>query len=254
MENNIHILLVEDDPDTLLRMEALIFSLGYKSLTAVDNSNDALLHIQKNKPDLLVMDIDINGDLNGIEVVNKIKNLQIPVIFVTGHDDDAFYKKAQETQPIAYLIKPFNKFTFQSALENAILSLSKKSNQSSLADGSIEREANEWSEQVWLKDSFFIKRNNLIFKVKIDDIRHIQSEGNYCEIISNKKHVVKISLSQLLKKLPANRFIRIHQRYVVQAELIDNIDISNNLIYVDGNGLPLGPKYKEDILKIANRL
>ena len=253
MPDKIKILLVEDDPDITLRMEALIFSLGYDLLSPVDNSEDALLSIRKNQPDVLVMDIDIGGQLNGIEVVEKVKDQQIPVIFVTGHDEGEYYEKARQTQPLAYLVKPFNKFTFQTALENAIVRLSMQAEQST-PNTKDDEQADQWSEEVWLKNSFFIKRNNLIYKVKIQDIRYIQSEGNYCEIISTKKHAVKISLTQLLKKLPSTQFIRIHQRYAVQAELIENINLSDNLIYLGNTNLPIGPKYKVHILRIADRL
>ena len=253
-ENKIQILVVEDDSGTALRTESLIYALGYKLLKTVDNSEEALEVIKEQKPDILVMDIDIKGALNGIEVVAKVKDLQIPVIFVTGFDQEKYYEKARKTQPAAYLVKPFSKFTFQTALENAILGLSKKSIGNPGIKQSTEDNDEEWADEVWLKDSFFIKRNNLLYKVKIDDIQYIQSEGNYCEIISNKKHAVKISLVQLLKKLPASRFVRIHQRCVIKADMIDNIDISTNQVYVGGKSLPLGPKYKEDILRIADRL
>ena len=242
----IRILVVEDDPDTSLRMESLIFSLGYEVLKPVDNSEDAITSIKEQRPDILVMDIDIKGELNGIEVVEQIKKLQIPVIFVTGFNQEKYYAKARKTQPAAYLVKPFNKFTFQTALENAILSLGEKQE--------LGNKGKDWPDEVWLKDSFFIKRNNLLYKVKVDEIQYIQSEGNYCDIISNKKHAVKISLTQLLKKLPANTFIRIHQRYVIKADLIENIDISTNQVFVGGKSLPIGPKYREHILKIADRL
>lgn len=246
MSDKIKILLVEDDPKTTLRMEALIYSIGYELIPSVDNSEDAIKSINEKKLDVLVMDIDIKGSLDGIQVVELIKGNEIPVIFVTGFDDDKHYQRAKKSQPVAYLIKPFNKLTFQAALENAILNLSKKEKP--------ETDQSDWSGEVWLKDCFFVKRNNLLYKIKIDDIQFIQSEGNYCHIISMKKHPVKISLTQILKKLPPKRFVRIHQRFVIQANLIDNIDTYNNQVYLGGKGLPIGPKYRDNVLNIASRL
>ena len=246
MSKNIKIIVVEDDPSTALRTESLIYALGYQLVGPVDNSEGALKLIAKENPDILVMDIDINGALNGIEVVEKVKHLRIPVIFTTGLQDEATYQRARKTMPAAYLIKPFDKFTFQSALENVIWNMSQNK--------TTKTEIKKWEQDVMLNNSFFIKRNNLLQKVNIDDIQYIQSEGNYCDIFSNKKHAVKMSLIQILKKLPQNKFIRIHQRFIIQTDLIDNIDISTNQIYVGGKSLPLGPKYKEEIMNVVNRL
>ena len=250
-KNNIRILIVEDDPDTALQTESLIYTLGYELLPTVNNSQAALKAIQESEPDVILMDTDIKGALNGIQVIEKIQPSEIPVIFTTDYEQESYYEMARKMQPSAYLIKPYSKYTFQTALENAIIQLSQKK-QSSVDD--VRQSRTEWNNEVWLKDSFFIKRNNLLQKVRIEDIQYIQSEGNYCEIFSIRKHAVKISLAQILRKLPAKHFVRIHQRCVINADLIDNIDLSTNQIYVGGKSLPLGPKYKHGLLNIANRL
>lgn len=252
MLEKVRILLIEDDPKVALRTEALIFSLGYDLLKTVDNSEDAIHVIRQQNPDILVMDIDIKGKLNGIEVAEQVSVLQIPIVFVTGHNEQKYYDLAKQVQPVAYLVKPFNKFTFQSALENAVIGLSKNEN---LHSPESKKDASEeWIGEVWLKKSFFIKRNNLLQKVKIEDIHYIQSDGNYCDIITNKKFAVKTSLVQLLRRLPANQFVRIHKSYIIQADLIENIDMTSNEVYIGGATIPLGPKYREDILKIVDRL
>jgi len=100
-----------------------------------------------------------------------------------------------------------------------------------------------------LKGSFFVKKNNLLYNLKVDDILYIKSEGNYCDIFSIEKFAIKISLTQLLKQLPQEQFVRIHQRYVIQLDKINFIDTRSNEICVGGNKLPMGPKFKDDILK-----
>ena len=242
----IKVLIVEDDPDTSLRIESIIHALGYHILPSVDNSEDALMAVENSNPDVLLLDIDIKGDLDGIQIAQAVKEKEIPIIFITGFEQEYFYNKAKKLQPVAYLIKPFNKLSLQAAIENAVISLSKNQFE--------EKDSSDWDEEVWLKDSFFIKRNNLLYKVNVDDIQYIQSEGNYCDIFTDKKYTTKISLSKLLEKLPKYKFIRIHQRYSIQAKLIENIDLYNNQVFVGGKGLPIGPKYREYLTKLADRL
>jgi len=242
----IKVLIVEDDPNVSLRIESIIHALGYNLLSPVDNSEDALSAIEKKDPDVLLLDIDIKGKLDGIQVAEAIKEKEIPIIFITGYDQEQFYNRAKGLQPTAYLIKPFNKLSLQAALENAVLSLSK--------DDIAGKKSPDWDDEVWLKDSFFIKRNNLLYKVNIDDIQYIQSEGNYCDIFTDKKHTSKISLTKFLEKLPTHQFVRIHQRFVIQAKLIENIDLFNNQVFVGKKGLPIGPKYRDSLTNLAERL
>ena len=246
MHNQIKIQLIEDDPAVSLRVESIIHTLGYQLLPPVDNSDSALAAIEQRDPDIIIMDINIKGANDGIEVAEIIKDKNIPIIFLTGYDEDHIYKRAKQLRPVAYLVKPFNRLTLQSALENGILSL---------ADKEIEGSSpHDWDHEIWLEDSFFVKRNNMLFKVRFDDIQYIQSEGNYCNIVSSKKHAAKISLTKLLKKIPSHKIIRIHQRYAIHVDLIQAIDISNNRVFIGNEELPIGPKYRERLLNLANRL
>lgn len=239
----IEILIIEDDPVVALKLESLVHVLGYSTIKTIDNSEDAINFISAHYPDIIVMDINIKGKMDGIEVSETIKNYQIPIIFVTANDAEDTFLRAQEQQPIAYLVKPFNKFTFQSAIETAVRKLS-----------NADKTEDAWNEGVWTSKSFFVKRNNLLQRVRTNEILYIKSDGNYCEIMGERKYAVKISLSQILKKLPVNQFLRIHQRYAIQGELIDNIDIVTNEVQIGGHYLPIGPKYKSNILNFLKKI
>jgi len=123
---NIKVLIVEDNALFALEMEMLIFNLGYEVLKVVNNSEDALATIAFTPPDLIIMDIDIEGNLNGIEVAEKISHRKIPVLFVTSMRDKSLYEKAKKTSLVGYLIKPFDEISLQSAVEFGLSSLYKK--------------------------------------------------------------------------------------------------------------------------------
>ena len=244
MTKEISILLVEDDPQSALRVESLIYKLGYHLTATCDNAPDALDMIQSKSPDILILDIDLKGEMSGLDLAEALTPRTTPVIFVTGHTEEDIYDRARSTRPAAYLTKPFNSFTLQTAIENSLIALTQ--------DRSSEQE--EWSEDLFIKNSFFVKRNNFLQKVNLDDIVFIHSDGNYCEIFSNKKFAVKLSLTKILQKLPPRQFIRVHQRYIVQASMIEMIDTQSNELHIAGKDIPIGPKYREELLRKLDKL
>ena len=104
------------------------------------------------------------------------------------------------------------------------------------------------SNKSYLLGSFFVKKNNKLFNVKINDILYIHSEGNYCTIIAKQKFDIKKSLTQVLVQLPSGQFVRIHQRFIVQIKHIFQIDIRTNQVYVEEVILPIGRKYKAEVM------
>jgi len=242
--NKFKILIVEDDPGSMLTLESAIYKLGYTDILTTDNSESALEIIEKESPTLLLLDIEIKGSLSGIQVAQKITHLRIPVIFITGMNDQKVHEEAKTVGPYAYLIKPFNILTLETAINNVIESINLKK------QSTIEEE-----EDLVLKDSFFIKNGTTLQKVKFSDIRWIQSEGNYCTLFTNpKKYAIRISLSRLIKRLPPDTFVRIHKSYLIQAALITRIDTFNSEVYIGSDCLPLGRTYKDDLLDQLNRI
>lgn len=244
--NPLKILIVEDDPGSMLTLESAIYDLGYRNILTADNSEDALELIKTAYPDLLLLDIEIKGNYSGVEVAQAIESLRIPIIFITGMDDAQTYQQAKSVNPYAYLLKPFNILTLETAIDNVVKSIT-----SDATTPNVEEE----EEEIILKDSLFIKNGTLLQKVKFSEIRWIQSEGNYCTLFaSSKKHAIRISLSRIIKRLPADTFIRVHKSYMVQAALITRIDTFNGEVYVDDQSLPLGRTYKDGLLDQLNKI
>jgi DNA-binding response OmpR family regulator len=87
----------------------------------VFTGEEAIKEAIKNKPDLILMDIQLRGDIDGVEAATKIgQQLNIPVIYLTAHGENAILERAKITEPNGYLIKPFNEIELRSALEMAL--------------------------------------------------------------------------------------------------------------------------------------
>jgi signal transduction histidine kinase len=114
------ILVVDDEPD-FCRFTALgLGNLGYDVLTATDGQK-ALDLVKENRPDLVLMDIGLTGEHDGIEVSRQISaRWQIPVVYLTGHTDDKTLSRAKATEPFGYVVKPVNYTELKTTIEIAL--------------------------------------------------------------------------------------------------------------------------------------
>lgn len=106
----IRILIVEDCQITAKTIKKSLLSLGYDVIDMVTTGEDAVNSCFLNKPDLILMDIEIDGEMNGIETADKIRlSYDIPIIYLTALSDEDTLSRAKVAGGFAYLIKPFRK-------------------------------------------------------------------------------------------------------------------------------------------------
>jgi len=103
------VLLVEDSSSTAAYLKHTLTELGYTIAGVFDKGEEAVKQAPALQPDLVLMDIVLAGDIDGIETAALIKNkMDIPIVYLTAHDEGAILKRAQITDPSAYILKPFN--------------------------------------------------------------------------------------------------------------------------------------------------
>lgn len=114
------ILIIEDEEITSMALEELVISLGYEVTDCVNNALDALKSAKENKPDLIISDIMIQGAVSGCEVSKEIyRDYNIPIIFLTAYFDDDILEYAKESNPFAYIIKPYKDKEIEATLKLA---------------------------------------------------------------------------------------------------------------------------------------
>lgn len=107
--DNLKVLIVEDEVIVAKNVETKLSKAGYKIVGCVTSGEQAIEKTMQLQPDVIIMDIKLNGQLDGIEAAKRIKQfLDIPVIYLTSYGDADTFQKAKSTDPFAYLIKPFN--------------------------------------------------------------------------------------------------------------------------------------------------
>ena len=113
--------IVEDEEEVVEVLEELVKSIGHLVVTSSSTGKDALYYAEEMHPDLVLMDINLIGEMNGIETAKQLKTLHnIPVVFVTGFYDNDTIERAKQAKPMGYLIKPVDVQELKITIEFAI--------------------------------------------------------------------------------------------------------------------------------------
>ncbi|MGB1243567.1 MAG: LytR/AlgR family response regulator transcription factor [Chitinophagales bacterium] len=245
---SLKILIVEDNLSFALELQMLLEELGYTVLDRVDNSTDAFRVIQEKQPDLILMDIDIKGNLSGIEIGNRIKHLEIPILYITSYKDGQHYAAAQESNMIGYMVKPVEKISLKTTIQLSISKAYALKNHN-LNTPSIEN-------NIVHKDYFFFKHQDAFQKVYIKDIAFVKSNDNYCEshTHSGQTFMARIGISQLEKMLSPKLFMRIHRQYIVQVSCINSINFNSNFLKINTNELPFSRAKRKTLAALLKPL
>jgi len=112
------ILVVEDERIVALNLQQRLVKLGYEVPAIVASGEHALQKMRDLHPDLVLMDINIEGDIDGIETASRIPaELNIPVIYLTAYSEDATLERARGTKPYGYLVKPFSERALHATIQ-----------------------------------------------------------------------------------------------------------------------------------------
>ncbi len=115
------ILIVDDEATIILQLENYINSMGYSVAGIAGTGEESLEMAKKVKPDIILMDIVMPGNIDGIEATKKIKKeLNIPVIFITSYTDEELVNRAKHVEPFGYIVKPFQESEVRAAVDVAL--------------------------------------------------------------------------------------------------------------------------------------
>jgi len=246
------ILIVEDEDLFADQLEMLIDKLGYEHLGTADNSVDALASVDEVVPDLILMDVHINGEHDGIELAEIIqKQLPIPIIFMTSLKDDLTFRRASRVGPLNFLVKPFDQLQLQRTIELTVRKLTDLPSGPKVKLSSIEN--GQWNGDFFFRDHFFIKSRNHLEKVAVEDVLFLEADGHYCKVhTSNRKFLVHQTLTDLSERLPSEKFINTHRAYLVNFAKISSVDVHENLVKLGECEVPLSRRSKTTRLARLN--
>ncbi len=245
---NIKVLIVEDEALYANSLEILIDELGYELVAIVADAKSALQEIEESMPDLLLVDINLEGAMNGIELVQIAQHIKVtPAIFITSFADEATFEKVKVLTPFAFITKPFDQQQLQRAIELAVIHITQKNDEETSKE-------QPWSDFAF-KDHIFVKVRSKINKIRIDSIDYLEVDDRYCTLVSGEhKYVARVGLNEMEEKLSGNQFYRTHRKYLVNLEKVSSINVAMNTIALGTVELPISRSSKEELLKKLNWL
>lgn len=236
------IYIVEDEPLHRDHLLMLLEELGYEPVGTQQEPLAAMEAIEALQPDVVLMDIDLEGRKSGIMLARQLQRLQpgLRIIFTTAQIDKAVVEEALSgVEARSYLVKPMGRAALQAAL---LLALPKTSAEEGLkiAEGHI-----------------FVRSGSRLKRIDVADIAYLQADvKNYCTLhtIQGEKASVRISLTELIARLPAGGLLQIHRTYAVNFRHVDSINEKEQLLQINGVPLPIGKTFKKQVYDRLNLL
>ena len=115
------IMVVEDEALVALDLMTKLRQMDYEAPTGVFTGEEAVQQARELHPDLVLMDIHLAGEMDGIEAAKQIhQDLNIPIVFLTAYSDDSTLERAKEAEPFGFLLKPFEKRELYATVEMAL--------------------------------------------------------------------------------------------------------------------------------------
>jgi DNA-binding LytR/AlgR family response regulator len=236
------ICIVEDDPIIGADLADRLQELGYVPEGPFASGEKAFAHMQAHWPDLVILDIQLEGQWDGIATARRIlEHKPLPIIFLTANSDDATFKKAKLTSPAAFMSKPFRRRDLEHAIE---LALSRMAGDAPLPTGLAGTAASSYL----LDDRIFIKTKDGLVRVMLEDICWVEADDYACRAATpEREFFIGRTLGKFSEALASRpEFMRVHRSYIVNLKHVEQIgDIQ---LKVGKKEIPLSKTLKEELL------
>jgi DNA-binding LytR/AlgR family response regulator len=234
--------IVENELLIAENIYVVLEELGYEPLEPVISYTDAIEMIENKMPDLLLLDIQLSGKKDGIELAETVRSkYQIPFIFLTANADIATLARAKKTLPPAYIVKPFSKEDLFSAIEICLFNFDG-------ANADANTEPNQISGN---QDHIFIKVDQVLQKISFAEIVMVESDNNYINVVTDTgKFAVRATLQSFLDVVPPQLFERVHKCNIINVARITMIQ--QDKVMLGKFEVPLSKRYKDTFLRNIN--
>lgn len=252
-ETRMQILIVEDEAVLAMYVSDLLEAQGYAVVDTADTGREALSIYKNNRVDLLLCDINLKGDWDGIETARQIIDFKpVPVIYLTAFSDKQTIDRAKETLPAAYLTKPVRPENLNIAVDLALHNFAQnrpaaKKEDTSRQNLTVEKESAGKEAILLIGDQVFIKLNYKFVRINLDDILFLEADNTHTNIqIKAQKYSLRLTLGNTQQRLGYESLIRVHRSFVVNLNKITGFN--DREIFVDAMTVPLGAQFKDDFL------
>jgi len=195
------ILIVEDEPLVAEELQEMLEQLQYRVTAIADSCDDALEKADAQRPDLALLDIELKGDLTGIDLAERLARRGIPYIFITNRQDFQTYTDARNTKPLKNLPKPVTLLSLRNALWEIDLSKAPAGTQI----------------------HHFINKSGNRERIDPSDIIYVKSAHNYCDVyfVDGRRAIPSMPLGDFVEDLNWPDVIRISRFHAINLKHIE---------------------------------
>jgi two-component system, LytTR family, response regulator len=222
-------IIIDDEPKAIEIITRYVESLPDLILIGSYREPLKALHLlQAGDVDLVFLDINMPG-ISGIQLAKSLRT-NLMVIFTTAHSEHAL--ESYDVQAVDYLVKPILFDRFIRAIGKAREIFKTKTGEKIINESDVR----------------IFKSGHLAFRVKLDELLFLEKDGNYFNVFTKtRKFLIRDNMKDILDRLPAEQFIRVHKSYIVSRRHIEVID--SHQLQIGNHKIPIGAMYREEALK-----
>jgi DNA-binding LytR/AlgR family response regulator len=249
------VMIIEDEALVALDLSRGLERDGYQVVGIADSAASALQLFNAEPVDILLVDVHIIGDKDGIDTAAELLRIkQIPLIYLTAFTDGGTLERAKATHPSAYLAKPYTLTNVRIAIEMAIHNFAVARDETPSPGKVITMEKSTSVDSadretiLRLNDYIFVKHQYAFVKIRLTDILYMEAENNYVQMVTaERKYLLRLSFTQLLDKIDYKPLARIHRSFAVNIDSIQSF--TEQEVIVGKATLPIGRTFREEFLK-----
>ena len=198
-------MIVEDEEELAQNIGEILSNLDYKVASIVDNAKSALEFLEHNDVDLVLMDILIHGDLDGIDLAYEIREkYELPIVFSTAYSGTEYLERISSEIHEGYLLKPFTLDSLKTAIFFGLKRYEERKGKGTKQKGSLK-----------------IMDKGYLVPVPYTEIVYLKADGLYTKVFTKaKSYLIRDILKSFEDKLPEDQFLRVHKSYLVNIAYI----------------------------------
>lgn len=233
------VLIVEDDELIAESLGDILDCLGHKVVGTAPSGEEAVTLLKKTDIDLVMIDIQLSGGMDGIAVAELIKKeYDLPFIFTTAFADPETIQKAKSMGPFGYIVKPYGIKDIHAALEVAMGSYQTLQ----------ELKQSQMKESYVRNNHLYIKIDSRLMKIKENDILFVEAQGDYALFKTDEKsYLAHTTMKNIEQKLDPEKFLKVHRSFIVNLDHI--VDIEDTTLLIRDKVIPVSRAKREGLMK-----
>jgi two-component system, LytTR family, response regulator LytT len=203
------ILIVEDEEELASNISEILAGINYQVAGIVDNAVSALEFLENNSVDLVLMDILIRGEIDGIDLAYKIREkYDLPIVFSTAYSGTEFLERISSEVHEGYLLKPFTLDSLKAAVFFGLKRHQEKPQNTSKP-----------------KESLKVMDKGFLVPIPFNEIVYFKADGLYTRVFTKvKSYLIRDILKGFEDKLPKKQFMRVHKSFLINVNHISSFN------------------------------